>query len=376
MTLAPLARPTLAVERSTGLDALVALDRLDGLWARTSTPVTGRAAWLRAAAEADPRWTPLLLVVARDGEPVAAAPLAVRTERGVRTVRMLDLGHADHARLPADDDLAAAALGRALLAELRSGGAWRLDLQQLPPDDAVIGWLGSALALRVEPGAGCPLAVVDPAVPLPSQLSANGRKSLRGGRNRLAADGRVLTVQWLRGPSVLTELPALQELRRDRDHAVGRASEMDDPAGRAFHTGLVQALVARDEVELLMMHVDGVLAAFDLMVRDGDTLRVFDGRVAPGNERYGVGWLAHVEVLDRVHRDPALRAVDWLRGEQENKQRGGAVVVPAVSVQAEAAPWVRAADRAAARVRGGFLDVMRSLVPPERRHAVRGLLRR
>lgn len=359
-----------------GTAALAALGRLVPLWETTGTPVTARATWLTAAATSRPDWHPLLLLVQRDGAPVAAAALAEQRVRGVRTLRMLDLGHADHARLPARDAQAAHALVAALLAQLALTRLWRLDLAQLPPGDPVAALLEDRLGLRTSPGAPCPLSVLDGAQPLRESLSTNGRKSLRAGHNRLAADGRELVVTRLHGAQALAALPRVQELRRARDNAVGRASELDDPAGLTFHTGLATALAADGLLELQLVEVNGELAAFETCVRDGEVLRVFDGRVAEGYGRYNLGWLSTVALLERVHEDPSLRALDWLRGEQEIKTRTGAVAVPSVHLAGESAPWLRRLDLTGDRVREALLEVARRAVPPHRRHAVRGLLRR
>jgi hypothetical protein len=361
-----------------GTDALAALPELVDLCVATGCPVTAGPLWWRAAADAaGPAWSPVLVRVLRAGRPVAAAPLSVRRAAlGLRLIRSMSHARADHARLPAVDPAAAEALATALARMLARPGPWRLELDQLPEGDPVVAALGRLVALRTQPGTGCPEMLLDRAASLQSALSVNGRKSLRRGRNRLATDGRTAQMRWLRGDQALAALPEVQELRRARDHALSRASEMDDPASRGFHTTVTTGLVAAGQLELLRCEVDGALAAYAVVLLDGPVLRVWDGRVAPGHERYGLGWLADVEVLDRAHRDPSVVRVDWMRGEQESKLRSATGTVRPVSVIATSGPWLDRGERWAQAVHHQALQTARRLVPPERRHAVRAALQR
>ncbi|MBC7678465.1 MAG: GNAT family N-acetyltransferase [Pseudorhodobacter sp.] len=286
---------------------------------------------------------------------------------------LLGQGLADHARLPALDVAAAEQLAAAMTSELQARRPWLLRLEQLPVGDPVATLLAARLGLQVHRGVPCPVTDVDHDAPLTSVLSVNGRKSLRRGTNRLAAGGQQLVTTWTGGPRAAETLPDLLALRRARDHAVGRASEADDPRARAFQGSVAQALADRSLLEVLRCEVDGDLAAYALVLVDGDVLRVWDGRVRPGVERYGVGWLADVAVLARAWSDPSVRAVDWMRGATENKQRCATRTVDSCHVTGASSPWLRQTSDAAVRLRGGLLRVARRLVPPARRHAVRGL---
>ena len=363
-----------------GAAALAQLASVEPLLQATWAPVTAWPAWLSAAARADTGWTPVLLVVQRGDVVVGAAALSVRRRRGVVSVQLLGSGRADHARLPAHDNGACEALADAVVGLLSSYRVWRVRLDQLPPDEALGLALASRLGLRCQSGVGCPVTDVDHDAPLASLLSVNGRKSLRRGTNRLAADGRTTAVSWRSGQDVVRDLPEVQELRRERDHALGRASEMDDQAAQGFHTDVATALAADGRLELLRYEVDGVLAAYALVIADdlpvGQVLRIWDGRVATGYDRYGIGWLADVVVLERAHADRSVHQVDWMRGEQENKQRSATIVVSSIVLRGESARWLRQWDSLCTRVRDNVLTAARRMVPPERRHRLRALLTR
>lgn len=363
------------VRVASGRDALGAAD-LEQLCRATGAPVTAGPLWWRAASDAEPAWTPVLLRAERDGELVGVLPLGVRRVLGVTTVRLASAGRADHARLPAYDGAAAQVLADALVHLLATRRPWRLALDQLPADDRVIAALAARLPVRVLPGTPCPYVDLAHDVPLSAQLSKNGRSNLRNGRNRLDTDGRQARASWTVGLDALALLPEAQALRRARDHAVGRSSQLDTRAGLAFHTAVATGLAGRGKLESLRYEVDGELAGYIMLARDGEVLRVWDGRVAPGYERYGLGWLTHCEVLEHALADPGVVRLDWLLGEQENKQRSATGSADAVHVRAESARWLAEAERRVAGVRGRLLVRARSLVPPERRAAARRLLLR
>lgn len=356
-----------------GPAALAALEVLDDLAeAGADLPLPARPTWLRLAA--DPLWEPLLVMGRRSGSPVAAAALCSRTQRGVTTVRLLGQGACDSGRMPALDHEAADALVSAIQGLLSGAGRWRLHLTQLPADDAVVVELARRVGGELGAGTGCPLAELDHARPLLDQVSRNGKKSANRSRNLVSRDGHVLTSRWVTGAEAVAALPDLQALRRERDHALGRASDLDTPAGSALHTGLVEAF--REDTDIVVLELDGKLAAYTIGVRDGDLLRVWDGRVAVGHERWGLGWLADLALLERAHADPSLRGVDWMRGEQENKLRSATTVVPAVRLLAFSSPavarWCTAQERAVEVLAQGA----RRVVGPSSRAAVRRLVSR
>ena len=363
-----------------GATAIAQLAALEPFLQMAGAPVTARSAWLIAAARAEVGREPVLLAVWRDDACVAAACLSVRRRWGTTSVELMGSGRADHARLPAQDSAAAQALADAIVDLLHGFRTWRLRLTQLPPDDSVSLALSSRIVLRSDDGVGCPVTEVNHDVPLAGQLSVNGRKSVRKFTNRLEADGHQAVASWVTGNATLRVLPEIQELRKARDHAVGRASEMDDPTARGFHTELVTAYAGDNRLELLRYHVDSVLAAYAIVViddlPDGRVLRVWDGRVASGYERYGVGWLTAVAVFERALADHSVRQIDWMRGEHENKQRIATGVLNSVVLAGESAPWLTRWDALSRLATETVLGAARRLVPPEKRYRLRALVTR
>lgn len=358
-----------------GLPALSDPD-LHELATRTHAPATAGPVWWLAAAAARPAWQPVVVRVESEAGLLAAAVLARRRRAGVLSHQGIAHGLADHAALPAVDGEAAALLARAVGQVLARSRGWRLELEQLPAQDPALLALVQQLAGRLTVTTACPYVELDPARTLPEQLSRNGRRNLRNARNRLTTDGRTLEVRWVQGPNALRDLPQLQQLRRDREHALGRGSELDDRAGRRFHEQVARGLAERGQLEALHLVLDGALAAYALTARDGDTLRVWDGRVAPGHERYGLGWVSQCEVLARALATPGVARLDWMRGEQESKQRSATGTALTAGVTAWSSPGLATGEQALRRVGAKAAGLARAVVPPERRSSVRRLLSR
>jgi CelD/BcsL family acetyltransferase involved in cellulose biosynthesis len=358
-----------SVTRVVGPDTLARLDSLTELCAQVDAPVTATPIWWRAAIESDLAERPMLIVVNRDERPVAVAPLETRTRGRIVDVELLATPFTDQARLPAVDGAAAQALAGEVAAFLAEQPGWRLRLCQLPPDDPVLAALAGHIPLELTAGVPCPTTVLDHGVPLDAQLRRNSRKVLRRCRNRMVREGLDLQMRWLGGAHALRLLPQLQELHRRRDHHQGRASDLDSRAGHGFHTRVLTELLTQGRAEVLWCTVNGHLAAYDIVIRDGEVLRVWDGRIDSRYEPYSLGWLAAVEVLERAHAQSLH--VDWMRGEQLSKLRSANGRVECVGAHAWSSPWVRRRTAASARVASGAAALARHLVPPARRAAIR-----
>ena len=338
-----------------GADAVAALPRLADLHAATDTPITARSTWLTAWARSRPAAVPRLVLVEDEGAVVAAAPLAVLAGRVLS--RVVAWGHedSDAVRLPAVDAAAADRLAAALAADLRSlRGPWVLRLEQLPADDPVVTALtGRHDGLDRVVGDGSPVTRFGPDRSLAAHLSRNGRRTVNSARNRVARAGVSLDVAVATGPDEVRRLlPAIVELRRARDHALGRPSAVDRPERYAFFTTALPDLAAAGELELSTAHVDGQLAAYVVGLRDGGWLRLWDGRFDPRWYDLGIGRILDAEVLTRALADPALCGLDWMRGEEEYKARAANDVVAACHLVGASSSAVAAATSALPRARG------------------------
>ncbi len=302
--------------RTHALDGIDA-DALDDLLTGTAAPVSARRTWWEAwtsAFDEDP-W--LLTEPGADGGLSAAAPLVRRRRRRDRTeVVLLGHGTSDLARLPARDGAASRALAERIVAGLAGlEGAWHLRLEHLPPGDPTAFHLA-----RLLPGCrwtlpwdrASPYLVLEPGTGPEEYYSSSGRSKMRRARRGFERAGG--TVRHVRDPDEIARLlPALAALRRDRDHAQDRRSDLDDPRYHRFWSALVLGLAASAELELALGEVDGELLAYDIGLLDGDAYRIWDGRFAPGAEALSPG---------RVLRDADLARALELGCLELDHQRG------------------------------------------------------
>jgi len=325
-----------------GLDAL-----LQGL------PFTSRRRWLQAWADTHPDWDPWLVTV-EDGELLGAAPLARRRRGPLCDVVLLGHGPTDDARLPATGPAAAQALAAAVHEGLR--GTWRLRLQQVPVDDPVVGALAARLPhVRLDAAQGMPLVRITDREPT-TYLSRNTRKALAKIDNRLKAAGLEPELRWTQdADEVVALLPALQRVHRERDLALDRRPDHDDPQAAAFYRTVIERHARAGEVDLLTLRLGGDLAAFVCGFRDGRVLRSWDNRLAPRWAELSAGRIANTEALRHAVQDGGYDALDWMRGEEPYKLQSATEVVPTAALTAWSSAALRRADelgvRAAAAAR-------------------------
>ncbi|HYG94732.1 MAG TPA: GNAT family N-acetyltransferase [Nocardioides sp.] len=275
------------------------------------------SAWLRAAARHLPA-RPVLITVRSGGAPVALAALGVSHHRRARRIELLGGDLNDYGRFYYDDDRAAAALAETVASWVLEGGRWSLSLGQLSSDDAV----GRRLAARL------PGATVEPGAPIPQivgigadyRVSRNRRKKLQNATNRIENDGRTWEKVVVDDPAGLERwLPTLVEVRRRRDHASGRRSHLDDPAVLAFYETVVRGAVERGRAAIDLFLVDGQVAGFVVTMFDGDTHRLYDGRVAEEWQYYRGGMVCDLMAVLRAAEAPGVSTFDWLRGKTDAK---------------------------------------------------------
>ena len=203
----------------------------------------------------------------------------------------------------------------------------------------------------VEEGQPCPQVAFGPER-LPVQLTASGRRALRRAESKLDRAGHTMTIDRIRDPAEVRRLvPDLVALHRDRDHFIGRRSDLDDPGRRAFYSAVVSRLAGSGRVEVFALRLDGTLAAYLLGFRDGPVFRIWDGRISAAFPELSLGVLVRTALLTALLADPELTGVDMGRGTLQHKMHGVTEVVPAVVVRAESSPRVRLALRWAARLR-------------------------
>lgn len=304
-------------EVAVGEEAIRTLTALAWFVDDHSEAFSTSSAWLVAAARNLPG-EPVTVTVRTGGAPVALAALAVSRRRGARRIELLGAELNDYARFYYDDEPAARALATALVAWIREERRWTVTLSQLPPDDPVLVQLVGQL----------PGATVEPGPPIPQiigigdgyAVSRNRRRAVVAGINRLETDGRRWETIVVTDPVALGRwLPAVVDVRRQRDHACGRRSHLDDPAARAFYETVLRDAVAGGRASIDLLVVDEELAGYCAVMIDDGTHRYFDGRVAERWHRYRGGHVTALAAVKRAAETPGVTTFDWLRGSTDAK---------------------------------------------------------
>ncbi|WP_435768486.1 GNAT family N-acetyltransferase [Nocardioides sp. SYSU DS0651] len=309
--------PLLASDVALGDRAVARLAELSEFVDRHSEAFCTSAAWLDAAARHLPA-EPVVVTVSAGDEPVAVAALAVAGRRGVRRVELLGGDLNDYGQLFHADLRAAEALADAIATWLAGQRRWSLSLGQLAEDAPVLAALLGRLP-HASVHAGPPMPRIS-GVGTDYVLSRNRRKKLNNAINRIEADGRgweTVVVEDL--PALERWLPAVVELRRRRDHASGRRSHLDDPQVLAFYEAVVRRLVGEGRARIHLLAVDGRAAGYGLAVLDGDTHRLYDGRVAEDLQAYRGGVVCDLLAVAAAAEDPSVTTFDWLRGRTDSK---------------------------------------------------------
>ena len=284
-------------------------------WARfLGMPVTASSRWVFA--EIDTGTSRPWLVVARDsvGELHGMLVLLDDTMNGqtVTTLAGCDQGHRGH--LAVDSPEVGARLGKAIARELRSRDEpCRLLLGPLDSRDELVHALAASL----------PGAALIPEAPIPvirkdsthwrDYLSHNMARTVRKGRNRLETDGCELTVSYTSDPSEIAMLlPLLEQVHRDRDHAHGRPSDLDDTHAARVWRQRLERLSRVGQVELAVLTIDGEFAAHAIAAVDGEAYRILEGRFVTRFSRYAPGRILEAAVLQRVLDDEHFTTLDWM----------------------------------------------------------------
>jgi CelD/BcsL family acetyltransferase involved in cellulose biosynthesis len=292
----------------------------DDLAMRTGAPVTASAGWLRSWVDTYGQDRQIVPFSVRDahGRLDAAAMLAVSRRRPVLMVTAVGHGFSDSARLPAASPSAALALARQV-ADWITGQhrPWRLRVEQLPVADPVATALHRQLPVStLRPGDGLPYTLL---VPGRTLGTSTHRQHVRRARNRLARGGHRTEVLASTDPAVITAaLPDLARVRRARDHALGRFSDLDTPSGYGFWEQVVRTYAGQGRCELTTLRVDGELAAYTLALLEPPLFRLWDQRIDPRWQRFGPGNLLEAEVLERAAAD-GFERVDRMRGVTRQK---------------------------------------------------------
>ena len=307
----------LATEVLHGQQSLiVASGELEDLAQRCGAPTTAQVPWLLATTSAvhDRRsWA----VLARDvaGQLVGAVVLVNRTEGLYETVTLAGTDDGQRGAILTHCVTAAEALGLAVSHALRRRRHRPdVELGPLPADSPVVEafMLGLHGSTRTDSD-GVPVIRRADAAEVDAYLSHGMSRTIRKATNRLTRDCMTATVRFTGDPAeIIDVLPQLEQCHRNRDHAQGRPSDLDDDQQLWLWQFRIHALAKAGKLELSTLHVDEVFAAYALGVVDGPVYRLLEGRFETRWARYSPGRLLEAAVVQRMLDDAALTTLDWM----------------------------------------------------------------
>jgi Acetyltransferase (GNAT) domain len=321
-----------------GLGPLQALgDDLDALTLACGASATAGRAWVFATVAASSDSRPWAVVVRGPGGELRAAVFLVTIPgRASDTVWLAGslLGH--RSPILAIDVQAAHDLGLALIAALdsRTRRAW-IDLGPVDPKTGHLdAFLTAAPEITSFPVDPVPVILGGSSTDVEDYLTPSMQRTLRKAHNRLRSDRREDRLAFTRHPDdILGRLPELDACHRERDHAQGRLSDLDDPRSRRVWFARLRRLAAAGLLELATIEIDGQLAAYVLGLVDLGVYRVLEGHLVTRWTRYSPGRILEAAVVDRALKDPALGNVDWMTSRAPDRLLASNAVEPVVMLR-------------------------------------------
>ncbi len=283
------------------------------------TPLMASWPWLETWFRSFPHWTPLMVEVrsAESAELMACAFFAtIRRSEGTAIVAA-GHGSSQFTSLQYRTPEAAAALASAIAAALREvPGAWSLELEQVhEADQTLIHLVDELEQAQMLPELRVPRVAFSTAHDASDVLSKSMRKQLRRAQNKISKSGLELAISFDRGKAITTELiDEIESVHISRDRHARRDSDLDRPAEREFWRQVCEAPIGRWEVEIASLRLGGKLAAYVVALLDGNTYRVYDGRMNTEFQHYSPGRLIEAAALARAIADDRYAVLDWMNG--------------------------------------------------------------
>ena len=282
-------------------------------------PAMARLRWASAWLSTYEDWDPLAFVLRdrRSGQLEAAALLATRVS--TNRIDLVAVGHGPigQTRFPSRSDRGVRMLAKVIVDHLATLPApWRLRCSQLLDGDEVALLLAQKLPYaELTADQWVPQIDLRGQTSLTGLLSHNTQRQIRKARNRIAADGQVMTSQTATALDAIAEiLPTLEAIHIERDHLTRATSDLDDPRSRELWRRLVQGHAEAGLIEVSSILIDGNVAAYVIALIDGTSYRIFDGHFDTAYGRYSPGRLLESDVLERAISDPRFNEFDWMAG--------------------------------------------------------------
>lgn len=336
------------------IDDLDQLSALRGNWSAMPLPSPmSSPAWLipwwrHVGATASNAACPnqLFCVAVRDqaGRLAGLAPWYRTIGRGGQCiVRSLGDGRvaSDHQRILCPDELVdpvVDAMVDWLLGQARDD--WdAFDLDGIDADDPVMLRFAERMASR----GGCLVqprpATASWVIALPAswdemlaRLSKSHRRRARRLQREYIDSGRARCHLLARDDQISDYFDQLVRLHRARRQTLGDEGVFDHPAIHAFHETAIGELLADDQLQLMLLELDGRPVAAEYVLKSGDTCFAYQSGFDVTASQHSPGNLAQTQLI-RQAIDAGLRCYDFLRGDEPYKANWGAVARPAIRLR-------------------------------------------
>jgi CelD/BcsL family acetyltransferase involved in cellulose biosynthesis len=266
----------------------------------------------------------------------------------------------DLCRFPAVSPESASMLAKCIVRQLRATpGPWWLRVEQLPVNDPVAQAIARMFPYAaLTPGDPCPVVRFDRGRSLSDYVSPKNRQNSRTRMNRFQRAGKSVVFAHVRDPAeVAAHLPAMERIRRERDHSLLRRSDLEDPRFAAFWRSTILGLSRRGEVELTVLAVQGELVAYVVGLLDGGSYRTWDTRFSPDWNKFSPGRLANEAALQSALADERFHEFDWMRGAEQYKLAFATHGVPSEHLVAWSSPISRAVIDAARHLKRAAREI-------------------
>jgi CelD/BcsL family acetyltransferase involved in cellulose biosynthesis len=257
-----------------------------------------------------------------NGRLVAALPMHVRDDGGLRQLVPVGAGESDYCDAlvdPAGAD-AAARLMTALLAA--ADDCDEVLLPDLPAGSPLLGPVPGDWIVDDTPCETCPVLTLPETGPLLPALTKSQRRKVVHDRHRAAHAGGVIEAV-VGAADIEAALDALFSLHATRWAAVGQAGVLADPRVQALHRAAAPALAAEGLLRLVTVRFGGRVVAVLLGFADASRGYSYINGVANDVPGQSFGSMAFATLIERAVVDGA-REFHFLRGQEDYKYQWGA----------------------------------------------------
>lgn len=317
------------VQLHTDSDVLTALaPAIDELHRSCGAPVTARRLWLHTWYESFSDYQPLIVSVTGAGGVLDGLGCLAHTRRyGFTSVVAAGHGASDYVQFSARSASARDALTGGMVAAVeRLRAPWTLHIRQMFADDDHVESLRQQFPHgRTVPAALAFTVLIEGDRSKRSIVSTNHHRKVRRLTNRLERSGSDVIRDVLRDEADIARLlPDIRRIHLLRDDDASRVNRLVNSGFKRFFEQVLLTHAREGMLELTILRIDGVLAAYAFAFVEDGTRRLWNARFDPAFAEVSAGQLAIDAALDVALTDPDCQEFDLMVGDEPYKRSLGA----------------------------------------------------